>query len=137
MSAKILSFTPRQTKPVDYRSPDQIEVHGLMVRWFGYSTDPMTGERIGNATLTDFENNRSTDLPLVVKDVESVEGQAIIEALASGEVVAVLGFCEMIGGASQFVVTAVTEFRKRDQVREATVRAYFINFETESQAAQG
>ena len=133
----VTAFRPRETKkaPVDYRSQDTIEIVGLMIRWFGFGKDAL-GRMVGNATLTDFENNQATDLPLVVQSIDDPANAAILEDLQSGDAIGVEGYLEMTGGESYFVVTAVTEMRRRNVAKDATVKAYIMHFEDESKAAQ-
>lgn len=136
-SGTVTAFRPRETKkaPVDYRAKDTIEIVGLMIRWFGFGKDAH-GRDIGNATLTDFENNRSCDLALVVQNVADPANETLLADLQSGDAIGVEGYLEMTGGESYFVVTAVTEMRRRSVAKDATVKAYFMHFEDESKAAQ-
>jgi hypothetical protein len=136
MTANVLKFTPRKTKPVTYRASERIEITGLMIRGFGYSTDKVTGQSIYNATLTDFERNQPVDLPLVVQNVMAPERMETIDTLASGEAITVSGYLETTGGESYFVVEAVTQMRVRDQLKHATLLAYVKNFEDEAEDHQ-
>lgn len=136
-AGSVTAFRPRETKkaPVDYRARDTIEIVGLMIRWFGFGKD-VYGRDIGNATLTDFENNQPIDLALVVQNVADPANETLLADLQSGDAIGVEGYLEMTGGESYFVVTAVTEMRRRSVAKDATVKAYFMHFEDESKAAQ-
>lgn len=134
MSANVVKFKPRQAAPVSYRAEENFEIPGLMIRGFGYGTDKVTGQSIYNATLTDFENNKAMDLPLVVQNVDQLDSMTTIDAIATGEATAVRGYLETTGGESYFVVLEVTEFRRRDLAKEATVRAYVRMFEDRAKA---
>ena len=75
-------------------------------------------------------------LPLVVQNIDDPANAAILEDLQSGDAIGVEGYLEMTGGESYFVVTAITEMRRRNFAKDATVKAYIMHFEDESKAAQ-
>ncbi len=138
MTAQILSFRkPVSATPVPkiYRAQDTIQIRGPLIRGFGLGKDAI-GRSVYNATLTDILNNQAVDLGLVVLNPLDPANESVIVDLASGEAIAVEGYLEMVNGVSHFVVTAVTEMRRRDLAHEAMVQDYIATFENEALAAQ-